>query len=227
MPKDLKGFQKGHKSYLTTEIIKKISDSNRGKTRSLEFREKSRKRMMGEKNPSKIPSVRKKMSEAHKGKKLSEETKRKIGEKHKGNKNVLGKHWKLSEKTKAKLSKIKKENPVRYWLGKKMPFNEKKMGENHWRWIKDRSLLKKRDERNDSAYHSFVRECKKRDKVCKMKNDDCMGYLIVHHILSWRDYPKLRYIINNGITLCQFHHPRKRVEEQKLIPLFQSLVEVK
>jgi hypothetical protein len=37
----------------------------------------------------------------------------------------------------------------------------------------------------------------------------------------------LRYNINNGITLCQFHHPRKRVEEQRLIPFFQNMVEVK
>ena len=27
-----------------------------------------------------------------------------------------------------------------------------------------------------------------------------------HHILPWR-IVELRYNINNGITLCQFHHP--------------------
>ncbi len=40
----------------------------------------------------------------------------------------------------------------------------------------------------------------------------------------WREYPELRYNINNGITLCHAHHPRKREEEAKLSPFFQQLV---
>lgn len=69
---------------------------------------------------------------------------------------------------------------------------------------------------------------KKRDKWgCKIKSKDCNDRLEAHHILNWMAYPELRYDINNGITLCQFHHPRKRVEEQRLIPFFQSMVEVK
>lgn len=85
-----------------------------------------------------------------------------------------------------------------------------------------------RNERNDSGYQNWVRKVKKRDGwKCKMKNEGCSGYCIVHHILPWRDYPEERYNINNGITLCQAHHPIKKVDEQKLIPFFQSLVEVK
>jgi len=50
-----------------------------------------------------------------------------------------------------------------------------------------------------------------------------MGYKVAHHILPWRDYPEERYNINNGITLCQYHHPRKREDEQMLIPTLQGL----
>ena len=38
--------------------------------------------------------------------------------------------------------------------------------------------------------------------------------------------PKLRYEINNGITLYHAHHLRKRAEEKRLAPIFQELVSV-
>lgn len=47
-----------------------------------------------------------------------------------------------------------------------------------------------------------------------------------HHILGWEEYPKLRYEVNNGITLCRAHHPRKRAEEKKLVPYFMGLIPV-
>jgi hypothetical protein len=59
---------------------------------------------------------------------------------------------------------------------------------------------------------------------CKMENGDCVGTLEVHHILPWRDYVELRFNTNNGITLCHFHHPRKRKDEKELSPYFQELV---
>lgn len=65
----------------------------------------------------------------------------------------------------------------------------------------------------------------KRDKFkCKISDKKCSGSLQVHHILPWRDYPELHYEINNGITLCKTHHPRKREDEAKLSPYFQSLI---
>jgi len=82
-----------------------------------------------------------------------------------------------------------------------------------------------RDKRNDPEYKQWVKQVKKRDNnICQLKNKDCSGYHIVHHIKSWKQYPELRYNINNGITLCQAHHPKTRAEEQRLEPILLKLV---
>ena len=60
--------------------------------------------------------------------------------------------------------------------------------------------------------------------MCKINNQDCKGNLEIHHILGYMEHPELRYEVNNGISLCQFHHPRKRSEEKRLSPYFQKLV---
>jgi len=105
--------------------------------------------------------------------------------------------------------------------------SERHKGEKAYNWIKDRSLLKKAGNRRSSAYNNWVFEIKKRDNFkCKINNKDCCGKIVAHHILSWRDFPELRYNINNGITLCQSHHPRKWDEEKRLMPVFQELVPV-
>ena len=78
-----------------------------------------------------------------------------------------------------------------------------------------------------SRYMGWMKEVKNRDGwKCKMHNEDCCGPLEAHHILSWREHPKLRYEVNNGITLCRFHHPRRWDEEKRLISTFQKLVTV-
>lgn len=50
---------------------------------------------------------------------------------------------------------------------------------------------------------------------------------VLRYILGYTDYPELRYDINNGISLCQFHHPRKKIDEISLSPYFKELVETK
>lgn len=103
--------------------------------------------------------------------------------------------------------------------------NYGRIGENHPRWIKDRTKLVKRQERNDSAYYAWRREVWLRDNFkCKIANPDCLGKIVAHHILPWSKFPELRYQINNGITLCQAHHPRKRAEEKRLSPYFQKII---
>lgn len=98
-------------------------------------------------------------------------------------------------------------------------------GEKSFMWIKDRSLLKKHDRRSDSAYKEWRKNVYQRDGwKCRISNPDCEGRIEAHHILGWTKYPELRYQINNGITLCHAHHPRKKVDEAKLSPFFQKLV---
>ena len=131
-----------------------------------------------------------------------------------------------------------------YWSGKKMPTrteeHKRKIAESHMgeknpaygkigelnpRYIKDRTLLKKTDHRANSANWEWKRKCKIRDEnKCRIADDNCKGQLEVHHILSYKDHPELRYEINNGITLCHFHHPRSRIKEKELSPYFIYLI---
>lgn len=98
-------------------------------------------------------------------------------------------------------------------------------GEKSNRWIEDRSKLSKKQIRNDYAYQEWRRLVWVRDGFkCRLKDNECKGKIISHHILPWRDFPDLRYEVNNGITLCHYHHPRKRVDEKLLEPVLMELV---
>lgn len=108
--------------------------------------------------------------------------------------------------------------------GKKLP---EQSGSKHHGWIKDRSKVKIGERcLHDPLQKQWRREVKNRDSwKCRISNKECSGRLEAHHILRWETHPELRHEVNNGITLCHFHHPRKIKDEIKLIPLFQKLVE--
>ena len=146
---------------------------------------------------------------AHLGKKykpMSEIGKRNIKLAHKGlPSNAKGKHWKINDTSRMK----------------------GRIGAKHPRWVADRTQLAKRQERNDTAYKDWRRNVWIRDNFkCKISNKDCAGRIEAHHILSWKDYPELRYEINNGITLCHAHHPWKHAEVKLSIPQFKRLIGV-
>lgn len=118
----------------------------------------------------------------------------------------------------------RKQTHHRYWLGKRM---EAISGSNHWNYKQDRTLLARRDERNDGVYVAWRRGVWTRDKwTCRIDNIFCSGRIEAHHILAWKEYPELRYEINNGITLCHAHHPTRRAEEKRLAHFFNELVPV-
>lgn len=93
-------------------------------------------------------------------------------------------------------------------------------------WIEDRSKIKTYDDRrDDSNYKIWRKEVYTRDNFrCKINNKDCDGRIEAHHILDYDNYVELRYKTNNGITLCHTHHPRGRVKEKRMIPIFQELL---
>jgi len=111
-------------------------------------------------------------------------------------------------------------------FGKKRP---EFSGENSPVWVKDRTKLKKsgdtNKDRRSSAYVIWRTSVYRRDGFkCRIDNQNCSGRIEAHHILGFTEHIELRYEINNGITLCHFHHPRKRDEEVKLSPFFQEMV---
>lgn len=114
--------------------------------------------------------------------------------------------------------------------GRKMPWNSvpDRVEEKSPRWIKDRTQVIGRHNRSfhDTAIKQWKKEVHLRDKYkCRMENNECSGRLEAHHILTWKDYPKLRYIITNGISLCHAHHPRSRAEEKRLSNYFKQLLD--
>jgi len=129
----------------------------------------------------------------------------------------------MSEATKEKLRQIN--------LGKKQSAETRLKrsialsGNKNPNWIEDKTKLKVSDKHNNARYVHWMKSVIARDKgLCRMANKDCCGILEIHHILSFRKYPELRYELNNGITLCHFHHPRKWKDEEKHIPILQSII---
>ena len=144
----------------------------------------------------------------------------------------------ISEETRKKLS-LSHIGNVGYWKNKKRPllFSEEtrkrmgdsRRGEKSSRWISDRSQLKRCGDaaldRRSYAYDNWRMQVWMRDEFkCRIANQDCEGRLEAHHILSYTKFVELRYEINNGITLCHAHHPRKRAEEKRLVPIFKELL---
>lgn len=114
--------------------------------------------------------------------------------------------------------------------GRKWKFESRKkiQGKKHYRWIADRELLKVSEKKHlDTKYKYWMLAVKKRDSWnCKMNNEDCSGALHAHHILRWSEHPNLRYDVNNGITLCKYHHPIKKEKEVALATYFINLLEL-
>lgn len=183
-------------------------------------------------------SLAKKGKPSHwKGKKFSLEYRKKLSLAHKGQKPVysfpkgftpFNKGKKLSEETRLKISLAKSGKKLSAEHIQKIKDSTKRGSENP-KWISDRNKLKgyNSNERRSSAYITWRRGIYKRDNFkCKIADKNCKGRIEAHHILSFTKYPELRYKINNGITLCHAHHPRKRAEEKRLSPYFMELVSV-
>lgn len=228
--RDEKGqFIKGHRIGMTGKKVSdetklKMSLASKGRKLSEEHKEKLRNR-----KPWKLSEdVKKRMSLGKVGNKnsLGYKHPKEFGEKISAymKNRVVPKEWgeKISKAKKGKLPYIMTDE-IRKNIG------DGHRGEKAWNWVKDRTKLKRFNDtakdRRSSAYRYWRQQVWLRDNFkCKIANPDCYGRLEAHHILGYTDHPELRYDINNGITLCHAHHPRKRDDEAKLSPYFQQLV---
>ena len=60
---------------------------------------------------------------------------------------------------------------------------------------------------------------------CRMPG--CPGlsqHFEAHHIRRWADYPALRFIVSNGITLCKVCHERVKDRERDFEAQFSAIV---
>jgi hypothetical protein len=92
--------------------------------------------------------------------------------------------------------------------------HEKMRGLSHWNWKggvnrkNHRRETKQYKEWRLSVYRRDHFKCQDCGKHCNQKN------IVAHHLKGWSKYPKLRYEISNGITLCRKCH---RLRHKRLI----------
>lgn len=68
----------------------------------------------------------------------------------------------------------------------------------------------------DPQYVNWRKQVYQRDKyTCQWPNCNSKKKLNAHHIKTWASFPGLRFDVNNGITLCKYHHDLiKGLEEE-------------
>lgn len=82
-------------------------------------------------------------------------------------------------------------------------------------WYMEKLDKERENDRNRPEYVLWRNNVFKRDDYTCQDCGQKGGELNAHHIKSYKDYPKLRLILRNGITLCVICH-RKRHE--RLVP---------
>lgn len=180
-------FPKGHKINIgnSWNIGRKLSD---------EHKQKLRNHMPWNKGKTSV---------------YSEETLEKMSLAKKGlASNMLGKRH--TKKTKLAISKIRKENPTRHWLGKKRPDMSLRQagikrpnlcGENSPRWKGGITPINKAF-RKSLEYRIFRKAVFERDNYSCQECGNRNIELNMHHIKPFSLFPELRLAMDNVITLC-------------------------
>lgn len=154
-----------------------------------------------------------------KGHLVTEETRRRMAKSH------LGKKRKpFSEECRINMSRAKKgKKPNNYGKKQSMETRLKKSKymkciKNNPNWKDGKSHLKKTI-RNQIMltfdYKLWREEVFKRDNWTCQKCGLRGKRLEAHHIKSWDKFPKLRFYINNGLTLCKRCHIKEHVEKEE------------
>jgi predicted restriction endonuclease len=80
----------------------------------------------------------------------------------------------------------------------------------------------------DPLYKSWRKGVYERDKYqCQWPGCNVSKKLNAHHIKKWADYPALRFILDNGITLCHLHHRMIKNLEEIYEGVFFKIVQEK
>ena len=161
-------------------------------------------KLLSDKDKEKMSRIAKKkgFGKWMKGKKLSDTTKKKMSESKKGilPRNIemlkkLSKGRSVSTETKEKISKSKigqntgKDNPM-YKNGR---YTKKEIKRYH-------------HYTQSFIYKSWRKKVFERDEYTCQQCGAMGGYITAHHIKSWAEFPKLRYKVKNGLTLCEECH---------------------
>jgi hypothetical protein len=84
---------------------------------------------------------------------------------------------------------------------------ENRRGEKAYNWNSNLTMedrIKNRDTLENDIWRRFVYE---RDKyICQLCGDKKGGNLVAHHLNSYTDFLEERFIVDNGITLCEDCH---------------------
>ena len=78
---------------------------------------------------------------------------------------------------------------------------------------------------DDPLYKRWRKEVYKRDQhTCQWPGCTSKKGLNAHHIKTWADYPALRFVVDNGITLCKMHHKLIKGMEEIYESAFYKIV---
>lgn len=158
-----------------------------------------------------------------KGYKPSEEHLKHLSESHKGQ-NAWNKGKKMSEEFRKKCKQRQLGVFNRSEEGKKS-FAKKMSGENHPRWIKDRTkTIERRRLRGTSEWKEWRIAVFTRDNFSCIDCGQHGGYLEAHHIIPLKQTFSRMFDITNGITLCRPCHVKTMGKELQLANIYFSLV---
>lgn len=77
----------------------------------------------------------------------------------------------------------------------------------------------------DPQYKQWRLLVYKRDNYkCQWPGCNQHRKLNAHHIKKWSDYPALRFVLDNGITLCRYHHDSIKNLEHIYEAIFLKLI---
>ncbi len=156
-----------------------------------------------------MPKKGHKQTNEHKAKKSSALKKAHSEGRHKGGFKIGNKLNGFIGKThtdewKAKLSEMKKLNPIASSESARKKISESRMGEKNHNWKGGVSLEKKT--RYNREYRQWRKKVLERDNftciTCGKNKESGEKYMTAHHIKEFGFYPELRYVVENGQTLC-------------------------